>query len=306
MYNFELPELPERTLKSRESGITMVMDKGLSLRQAEDLISRSDDYTDIVKLGFGTSIVTKELDKKLALYHKAGIKTYFGGTLFEAFIVRGMFDAYRKLVSKYKMECVEVSDGSIQMNHDDKCHYIQELSKDFIVLSEVGSKEEGIMIRPNLWISMMNKELEAGAWKVIAEARESGTVGIYRPNGNAHVALVNKILKNVPGDSILWEAPNKSQQAWFISLLGSNVNLGNISPEDVIPLETLRLGLRGDTFKQFMPSEKVKGAGASRESSACSTKSAASATSNTNKAANKATGKTASGKAAGGAIAKTT
>lgn len=253
MYNFELPQLPERTVKSRETGITMVMDKGLSLRQAEDLINSSDDYIDIVKLGFGTSLVTKDLDKKLSLYLSAGIKTYFGGTLFEAFIVRGMFEAFRDLVHKYKMQCVEVSDGSIQMDHDQKCHYIESLSKDFIVLSEVGSKEEGIMIRPNLWITMMQKELEAGAWKVIAEARESGTVGIYRPNGNAHVTLVNKILKNVSQENILWEAPNKSQQAWFISMLGANVNLGNIAPDDVIPLETLRLGLRGDTFKQFMP-----------------------------------------------------
>lgn len=253
MYNFELPQLPERTVKSRETGITMVMDKGLSLRQAEDLINSSDDYIDIVKLGFGTSLVTKDLDKKLSLYLSAGIKTYFGGTLFEAFIVRGMFEAFRDLVHKYKMQCVEVSDGSIQMDHDQKCHYIESLSKDFIVLSEVGSKEEGIMIRPNLWITMMQKELEAGAWKVIAEARESGTVGIYRPNGNAHVTLVNKILKNVSHENILWEAPNKSQQAWFISMLGANVNLGNIAPDDVIPLETLRLGLRGDTFKQFMP-----------------------------------------------------
>jgi len=258
MRNFELPQLPERTAKSRESGVTMVMDKGLSLRQAEDLISASDEYIDIVKLGFGTSLITKGLEEKLALYHNAGIKTYFGGTLFEAFIVRGMFDQYRKLIGKYKMECVEVSDGSIQMAHDQKCNYISELAKDFIVLSEVGSKEEGIMIRPNLWISMMNKELESGAWKVIAEARESGTVGIYRPNGNAHVALVNKILKNVPEEKILWEAPNKSQQAWFIALLGANVNLGNIGPDDLIPLETLRIGLRGDTFQQFMPKAPVK------------------------------------------------
>lgn len=258
MRNFELPQLPERTVKTRENGLTMVMDKGLSLRQAADLVGASDEYIDIVKLGFGTSLITKELDKKLAFYHEAGIKTYFGGTLFEAFIVRDMFDAYRSLVSKYKMECVEVSDGSIQMPHDQKCRYINELSRDFIVLSEVGSKEEGIMIRPNLWISMMNKELECGAWKVIAEARESGTVGIYRPNGNAHVALVNKILKNVPQDKILWEAPNKSQQAWFISLLGANVNLGNIAPDDVIPLETLRIGLRGDTFQQFMPKKAAE------------------------------------------------
>ena len=258
MRNFELPQLPERSSKSRENGVTMVMDKGLSLRQAEDLISTSDDYIDIIKLGFGTSLVTKGLEEKLALYREAGIKTYFGGTLFEAFIVRGLFDDYRKIISKYKMECVEVSDGSLQMPLDEKCGYIAALSKDFQVLSEVGSKEEGIMIRPNLWISMMNTELEAGAWKVIAEARESGTVGIYRPNGNAHVALVNKILKNVPTEKILWEAPNKSQQALFIELLGTNVNLGNIGPDDVIPLETLRLGLRGDTFKQFMPADKIK------------------------------------------------
>jgi phosphosulfolactate synthase len=258
MMNFKLPGLPERSDKPRESGITMVMDKGLSLRQTLDLVSVCADYTDIVKLGFGTSLLTKDLNKKLGLYNEAGIKTYFGGTLFEAFIVRDMFDEYRKLLNKYKIEHVEVSDGSLQMDHDVKCNYIKELAKDFTVLSEVGSKEAGVIIHPNLWISMMNKELEAGAWKVIAEARESGTVGIYRPNGNAHATLINKILNKVPKDSILWEAPKKSQQAWFISLLGANVNLGNIDTNDVIPLETLRLGLRGDTFKQFMPKE-VKG-----------------------------------------------
>jgi phosphosulfolactate synthase len=258
MRNFKLPGLPERTEKPREGGITMVMDKGLSLRQALDLVSTCGDYTDIVKLGFGTSLLTKDLNKKLGLYNEAGIKTYFGGTLFEAFIVRDMFDDYRRLLTKLKMEYVEVSDGSVYMAHKDKCHYIKELAKDFKVLSEVGSKEAGVIIHPKLWISMMNKELECGAWKVIAESRESGTVGIYRPNGNAHSALINRILNNVPKDMILWEAPNKSQQAWFIALLGANVNLGNISPDDVIPLETLRLGLRGDTFKQFMPKPEKK------------------------------------------------
>lgn len=256
MHNFTLPGLPERTDKPRESGVTMVMDKGLSLRQVADLIEVSDEYTDIVKLGFGTSLVTKNLNKKLDLYREAGIKTFFGGTLFEAFIVRGMFDDYRRLLSKFKMEYAEVSDGSVQMPHEDKCRYIKELSKEFTVLSEVGSKEAGVIIHPKRWISMMNKELESGAWKVIAEARESGTVGIYRPNGNAHTALINKILNNVPKEKILWEAPNKSQQAWFIALLGPNVNLGNVSPDDVIPLETLRIGLRGDTFKQFMPQKE--------------------------------------------------
>ncbi len=256
--NFNLTDLPDRTKKPRKNGITMVMDKGLSLRQALDLVSVCGEYTDIVKLGFGTSLLTKDLNKKLQIYKDADIKTYFGGTLFEAFVVRDMLDDYRRYLDKYKMEYVEISDGSIRMEHDEKCKLIQKFSKDYIVLSEVGSKEAGVIIHPNKWTSMMSKELECGAWKVIAEARESGTVGIYRPNGNAHVTLINKILQKVPGDKIMWEAPKKQQQAWFISMLGSNVNLGNIPPEDIIPLETLRLGLRGDTFLKFMPAKAQK------------------------------------------------
>jgi len=257
MRNFKLPDLPERTDRPREEGITMVMDKGLNLRQTADWVDAWDEYADIVKLGFGTALLTRDLKKKLDLYREAGIKTYFGGTLFEAFIVRGMFDDDRRLLNKYKVEYAEVSDGSIQMPHKEKCRYIKELSKEFTVLSEVGSKEAGVIIYPKRWISMMNKEIASGAWKVITESRESGNVGIYRPNGNAHTALIAKILSNVPKEKILWEAPNKAQQAWFIDLLGANVNLGNISPDDVIPLETLRIGLRGDTFKQFMPKEKT-------------------------------------------------
>ncbi len=155
----------------------------------------------------------------------------------------------------YQLDCAEVSDGSIVMDHDEKCKYIERLAKDRIVLSEVGSKEEGIIIHPSKWISMMQKELEAGSWKVIAEARESGNVGIYRPNGHAHTLLINKILSRIPTEKILWEAPHKAQQSWFIKLLGSNVNLGNIGHDDIIPLETLRLGLRGDTFFTFLPKE---------------------------------------------------
>jgi phosphosulfolactate synthase len=163
-----------------------------------------------------------------------------------------MFDDYLRLLEKYKMEYCEISDGSITMPHDEKCHYIQRLCKHVTVISEVGSKEEGILIRPNKWIEMMNAELQAGAWKVIAEARESGTVGIYRPNGKAHVVLINKIVSKVPADKILWEAPQKSQQAYFIKHFGANVNLGNIAPNEVIALETLRIGLRSDTFFQFL------------------------------------------------------
>lgn len=253
--NFTLPHIPNRTEKPRNSGLTMMMDKGLSWRQAENFVDSCAELTDIVKLGFGTSYVTKDFERKLDIYHSAGLNCYLGGTLFEAFVIRGMFDDYRKMIDKFKLRYAEVSDGSIVIDHDLKCKFIQDLSKDFTVLSEVGSKEEGILISPNKWINMMQTELEAGSWKVIAEARESGNVGIYRPNGTAHVALVNKITAKVNPEDILWEAPIKGQQVWFIKQFGPNVNLGNISHNEVIPLETLRLGLRGDTFHDFLPEE---------------------------------------------------
>ena len=175
--------------------------------------------------------------------------------MFEAFVIRNMYNDFLKYLSTYNVDMIEVSDGSMHMEHDVKCEYIRKLSKNFIVISEVGSKEAGIIIAPNKWIKMMNNELEAGSVNVIAEARESGTVGIYRPNGSAHVVLINKILDNVPKDSVLWESPNKTQQVWFVKLLGANVNLGNIAPNEVISLETIRLGLRGDTFLHFLPEE---------------------------------------------------
>ena len=256
--NFTLPYIPERPSKPRNNGVTMMMDKGLSIRQAEDFLSASGHLTDIIKLGFGTSFVTPNLEQKIKLYKEAGMKVYLGGTLFEAFVVRGMFNDYIKLLNKFKLECAEVSDGSIVMPHDKKCEYINTLSKNFTVLSEVGSKEAGIIIHPSKWISMMNAELKAGSWKVIAEARESGNVGIYRANGSAHTLLINKILSKVKKDDILWEAPQKAQQVWFLKLLGANVNLGNISYDDVIPLETLRLGLRGDTFFSYLPADFKK------------------------------------------------
>ena len=180
--NFELSHVPQRTEKPRNAGLTMVMDKGLSIRECENLVDGSGPYIDIVKLGFGSSLITPNLERKLAFFKEANIPVYFGGTLLEAFIIRGMFDDYVRLLEKYNMEYCEISDGSITMQHDQKCEYIRRLCKYVTVISEVGSKEEGILIRPNKWIEMMNAELQAGAWKVIAEARESGTVGIYRPN----------------------------------------------------------------------------------------------------------------------------
>lgn len=250
--NFEIPGLPERPDKPRTNGVSMVMDKGLSLREAENFVEQCGPYTDLMKLGFGSSLITSKLQEKIKIYKDAGFRVYFGGTLFEAFVVRNKFSDYLKYLDKFRMDTVEVSDGSITIPHKKKCEYINTLSKNYTVLSEVGSKEEGFLISPGKWISMMRAELEAGSWKVITEARESGTVGIYRPTGKAHVILINRILKHIPAEKILWEAPQKAQQVWFIRLIGANVNLGNIAPHELLALETLRLGLRGDTFHQFL------------------------------------------------------
>jgi phosphosulfolactate synthase len=233
----------------------MMMDKGLSLREAEHFVEGNAHLTDIVKFGFGTAYVTKNLEEKLQLYKDAGMRTYFGGTLFEAFYARGKFEDYLRLLDKYKMELAEISDGSIIINHDEKLELIHRLSKTRTVMSEVGSKDSGILISPGRWIKMMSTELEAGSWKVIAEGREAGNVGVFRPNGTAHTMLINKIIARVNPEDILWEAPQKNQQVWFVKLFGANVNLGNIGPNEVIPLECLRLGLRGDTFFEFLPSD---------------------------------------------------
>jgi len=249
---FNLTNIPQRTTKPRESGLTMVMDKGLSCREAEDFLEVSADKTDILKLGFGTSAVTPTLQRKIDIYREANIPIYFGGTLFEAYVIRGQFDDYKRLLDKFKMTHAEVSDGSIEISEEEKCGYIRSLAKDFIVLSEVGSKDAEKIIPPYKWIAMMKAEIEAGAWKVIAEARESGTVGIFRNTGEVRSGLIEEILQHIPLDTILWEAPIKTQQVWFMKLYGHNVNLGNIAPNEVIPLETLRLGLRGDTFDQWL------------------------------------------------------
>ncbi len=253
--NFELPFLPSRTEKPRETGLTMMMDKGLSNRQTEYFIESCGDLMDIVKFGFGTSYITKNLRVKLAMYREANIKCYLGGTLFEAFAVRNMFEDYRKLLIDLKLEYVEVSDGCIRIPEDQKLEFIRELSKDFTVLSEVGSKTDADLLSEEDWIRKMKAELEAGAWKVIAEARESGTIGIFDKDGNAKQSMIENISKEIGNGNVLWEAPQKSQQVWFINEFGANVNLGNISPHEVIPLETLRLGLRGDTLFNFLPKE---------------------------------------------------
>jgi phosphosulfolactate synthase len=250
--NYTLKNIPERTVKPRHFGYTMAMDKGLSIREVEDFLDVSAEYVDIVKFGWGTSFVTPNLKEKIKIYQDAGIPVYFGGTLFEAFIVRDQFDDYRKVLDKYNLSYAEVSDGSIELDHDKKCDYISKLSEQVTVLSEVGSKDEEKIIPPYQWIKLMQTELDAGAWKVIGEARESGNVGLFRTNGEVRSGLVQEILTQIPFEKIIWEAPQKAQQVYFIKLLGANVNLGNIAPNEMIPLETIRLGLRGDTFSHFM------------------------------------------------------
>jgi len=250
--NYDLTQIPQREQKPRTIGYTMVMDKGLSLREVEDLIETGGPYIDIVKLGWATSYVSTKLLEKLNLYKEAGIPCYLGGTLFEAFVVRNQFEDYQKVLDKFDLEYAEVSDGSIELDHDKKCDYISTLSKQVTVLSEVGSKDAAKIIPPYKWIEQMQTELDAGAWKVIGEARESGNVGLFRDSGEVRQGLVEEILTKIPSEKILWEAPQKAQQVWFIKLCGTNVNLGNIAPNEVIPLETIRLGLRGDTFSHFL------------------------------------------------------
>ena len=247
-----LKNIPSRASKPREEGLTMVMDKGLSLNEAENMVALKSELTDIVKLGFGTSLLTRFINKKINLYQKSGMMVYTGGTLFEAFVIRNQFDDFCKLMDKLKLEMVEVSDGSISINHDVKCEYIQKLSKNFKVISEIGSKDESIILDDSQWIRFMKKELDAGSWKVITEAREGGNVGMFDPNGNIKKDLIDKITSDIPVNKILWEAPKKKQQVWFINSFGANVNLGNISPNDIISLECLRLGLRGDTFENYL------------------------------------------------------
>jgi phosphosulfolactate synthase len=255
MTNFTLPFVPVRQEKPRKEGITMMMDKGLSLREVEHFIEGNGHLTDVVKFGFGTAMVTPNLKEKIKLYKEANIRPYFGGTLFEIFYARNMFEDYLRLIDKYDLDLAEISDGSIIINHDHKCELINRMAKDRTVLSEVGSKDSGIIISPSKWIKMMSTELEAGSWKVIAEGREAGNVGVFRPNGTAHTYLINKIIAKINPNDILWEAPIKNQQVWFIKLFGANVNLGNIAPNELIPLECLRLGLRGDTFFDFLPAD---------------------------------------------------
>lgn len=256
--NFNLTQIPQRNLKPRTHGTTMVMDKGLSIAEVHNFLSVAHPHVDIVKLGFGTSFVTPKLREKIEVYTSYDIPIYFGGTLFEAFLVRNQFEDYIRVCQDYGIKYMEVSDGSITIPHAEKCGYIEKLTKYGKVLSEVGSKDAAHIIPPYKWIELMRAELDAGSSYVIAEAREAGNVGIYRGSGEVREGLVQEILTQIPAEKIIWEAPQKSQQLYFIELIGCNVNLGNIAPTEVLPLEAMRIGLRGDTFHLFLDKETVE------------------------------------------------
>jgi phosphosulfolactate synthase len=242
-------DLPARSPKPRECGITHVLDKGLSLADVDGLIEVAGDSVDIVKLGWGTALATANLNAKLARYREHGIPVVLGGTLTELAIAQDRLEELIEWVRELGLGHFEISDGTIALEHDRKLELIARLAREFTVLSEVGSKDDtGAITPPYQWVEMMRHELDAGAWKVIAEGREAGTAGIFRPTGEVREGLIGEIVHEIDPDRIMFDAPRKHQQVWFVRRFGADVNLGNIAAGDVLSLETLRLGLRSDTL----------------------------------------------------------
>jgi phosphosulfolactate synthase len=245
----DILDLPARSEKPRDRGITHVLDRGLSLAEVDGLVEVAGDFIDLVKLGWGTAVVTGNLDAKLARYREHGIPVVLGGTLTEVAIRQGRLERLVDWMRELGLRHVEVSDGTIPLPAQEKLSLIERLAADFTVLSEVGSKDQTQVMAPFRWVEQIQRELAAGAWKVIAEARESGNAGIYRPDGEVRMGLIDEIAERVDPDAMLFEAPRKEQQVWFLRRFGVNVNIGNVVPSDVLSLETLRLGLRSDTVE---------------------------------------------------------
>jgi phosphosulfolactate synthase len=234
----------------RHVGLTHVIDKGLGPRAWEDVLEVAGDHISIVKLGWGTAYVTGNLERKLDVLREKPV--VIGGTFFEVVFARGRLDDYKSWLADLGLTHVEISDGTIDIPRERKLELIADFARDFTVLSEVGSKDSSIEYTAAQWTTWLNEELEAGAWKVITEAREGGTAGIFDSSGGMRTELIAEIANVVGPANIVFEAPTKAAQAWFVKQFGPSVNLGNIPPEEVIPLETLRLGLRGDTLKEVL------------------------------------------------------
>lgn len=242
-------ELPQRSEKPREHGVTHVLDKGLSLAEVDGMVEVAGGSVDIVKLGWGTALATANLEPKLERYRDYGVPVVLGGTLTELAIAQDRLEQLIAFVDKLGLRHFEISDGTISLDHAQKLELITRLARDFIVLSEVGSKDDtGAITPPYRWVEQMREELDAGAWKVIAEGREAGTAGIFRPTGEVREGLIDEIVHGVDQRRIMFDAPRKHQQVWFIRRFGPEVSLGNIAAGDVLSLETLRLGLRSDTL----------------------------------------------------------
>jgi phosphosulfolactate synthase len=246
--------LPQRAVKPRTSGLTMVIDGGVPLSQFTDLIELGAEYIDYVKFGWGTSVISNCLREKISVLDHHGIDFYFGGTLFEKFALQDRFEDFRRYCDEYSCRHIEVSNGTIEMSNAEKAGYIRKLAPDFTIVSEVGFKDPGRseMLPPSEWVAAIKEDLDAGASIVTLEARESGTSGICRPDGELRYGLIEDVLHaGIDIDSLLFEAPTTALQAHLITRVGPNVNLGNVPATGVIGLETLRLGLRADTLTVF-------------------------------------------------------
>ena len=239
---------PARTKKPREAGLTHILDKGLSLAEIESLLETAGSYVDIVKFGWGTAAVVDNLEAKIQAFQRHEIEICCGGSLFELALSRNQLEDYIAFLKHYGFKLVEISDGVIEIPAAEKLRHIERLARDFKVLSEVGSKDAAVVMAPYRWVKQIREELEAGAWKVVAEGRESGTVGLYRDSGEVRTGLVEEIEVAIDASRILWEAPQKSQQVWLVKHFGCNVSLGNIPPNEVISVESIRQGLRADTM----------------------------------------------------------
>ena len=245
----DLLDLPERSAKPRDDGVTHVIDRGLSIAEIEGMIVVAGEFVDIVKLGWGTALVTGNLERKLERYRAHEIPVVLGGTLTELAISRGRLDELIAWVHDLGLEYFEISDGTIELEHPRKLELIERLAQEFTVLSEVGSKDDtGAITPPYVWVEQMRAELAAGAWKVIAEGREAGTAGIFRPSGEVREGLIGEIVHEIAPARIMFDAPRKDQQVWFVRRFGPDVNLSNVPVGEVLALETLRLGLRSDTL----------------------------------------------------------
>lgn len=250
--------LPQRPEKPRHEGVTMVIDSGLPTAQFTDLVSSFGNLIDFVKFGWGTSVVSPNIEAKIAAARQHGVDFYLGGTLFEKYVIQNRFDEFRGICREYGATTVEVSNGTAPLSHEEKAAYVEKLAADFRVVAEVGFKDnvQSENFPPKRWIEAIRRDLDAGAYLVTLETRESGKGGICRPNGELRYGLIEEILDSgIEANQLMFEAPTNELQGYFVKRVGPNVNLGNIASDAVVSCETIRLGLRSETLLEFESKE---------------------------------------------------